>query len=404
MSRRFYMERRNFIKSAAFGLSFLMGAAPGKGVLNDSPDNIQTDMPRKRLRELGIRIGTLEPGLFNAITDVEGVKVGHKTIIKGEGRMAVRTGITVILPHSGNIYEENVFASCFNLNGWGEMTGAAAIEESGKLKTPVFLTGTYNVGIVYKAAVHYLAKVNPSMGDPDPAVTPVVAECFDDFLSHTISRQITEKDVYQAIEEAKDGPVEEGAVGGGTGMTAFGFKGGIGTSSRKVNEKYTVGVLVMANTGSREELRIDGVPVGREVRGYEYVSGKTKSIILVAATDAPLLPYQLRKIAKRVAMGLAQTGAISHTGSGDIILAFSTANKIMRQKPESLHEIKAVNDFRMTPFYRATVEATQEAILNALTSARTMVGRDGNMAYGIPLDQVVRIMKKYDRTGSTAHE
>ncbi len=255
------------------------------------------------------------------------------------------------------------------------------------------------MGIVHKAAVRYLFRIDPLTAKNGRPATPVVAECFDDFLSHTASRQIAEEDVFHAIQDAKSGPVAEGAVGGGTGMTSFGFKGGIGTSSRKVDDSYSVGVLVMANTAAREDLRVDGVPVGREIVGYEYVSGKTKSIILVAATDAPLLPFQLKKLAKRVAMGLAQTGAISRTGSGDIILAFSTANRIKRKGPEPFNEIKDVNDYWITPFYQATVEATQEAILNALTSARTMEGRDGNKAYGIPLDQVLRIMKKYSRAG-----
>lgn len=404
------MKRRNFIKSAACGLSLIPGPARQAGLVKnldafENPTNpLSSDLPRKRLRELGIRIGALEPGPYNAITDIAGVKVGHKTIIKGEGPMAARTGVTVIFPHAGNICEENIFAACFDLNGWGEMTGAAAIEASGRLKTPVFLTGTYNVGIVHKAAVQYLSRVNPASGENGRPATPVVAECFDDFLSHTMSRQITEKDVFHAIDDAKSGPVAEGAVGGGTGMTSFGFKGGIGTSSRKVDHSHTIGVLVMANTADREDLRIDGVPVGREIVGYEYVSGKTKSIILVAATDAPLLPFQLKKLAKRVAMGLAQTGAFSRTGSGDIILAFSTANKIALKDPGPFHDIGGVNDYWITPFYQATVEATQEAILNALTSARTMVGRNGNTAYGIPLDQVVRIMKKYRRIGNPSHE
>lgn len=207
-----------------------------------------------------------------------------------------------------------------------------------------------------------------------------------------------------AIEKAKSGAVVEGAVGGGTGMTSFGFKGGIGTSSRKVSDKYIVGVLVMANTGSRDQLRIDGVPIGKEIRGFKYKYGKTRSIILVAATDAPLLPYQLKKISKRMAIGLAQTGAISHTGSGDILLAFSTANKIPMNKPDSFQNIKAINDFWITPLYQAAVEATHEAVINALTAARTTVGRDNNTAFGIPLDQVKKIMKKYLRIGEKNYE
>jgi len=399
------MKRRNFIKRTLLGFSIL----PSEALIENTPGrpytkSLFTDSSQKRLREIGIKIGNLQPGPYNAITDVEGVKVGHTTIIKGGGEKAVRTGVTVIIPHGGNIYEENVFASFFNLNGWGEMTGISSIENTGRLETPVFLTGTYNVGIVYDAAVKYLARISPKMGDSDRMVAPVVAECFDDFLSDTRSRQISEKDVFRAIEKARGGAVAEGAVGGGTGMTSFGFKGGIGTSSRRVNDKYKVGVLVMANTASRNQLRIDGVPVGKEIKGFQEKSGKTKSIILIAATDAPLLPYQLKKIAKRVALGLAQTGAISQTGSGDIILAFSTANKISRKKRVSFHNIKAINDFEITPFYQATVEATQEAIINALTSAQTTVGRDGNTAYGIPLDQVEQIMKKYMRIGIRSHE
>ena len=399
------MDRRNFMKSTVAGFSLMSSSDLLEQMLNNpQKKNIQSLSLRRRVRDLGIKIGTLETGPNNALTDVQGVRVGQTTIIKGKGKGAVRTGVTVILPHEGNIYEENLFASYFNLNGWGEMTGIAAVENSGKLKTPIFLTGTYNVGIVYDAAVKYLMKKYPGMGSVDDMVNPVVAECFDDFLSDTRIRMISEKDVFQAIEKATNGPVEEGVVGGGTGMTSFGFKGGIGTSSRKISDKYTVGVLVMANTASRSELHIDGVPVGKEIKGFYEKSGKTKSIILVAATDAPLLPFQLRKISKRVALGLAQTGAISHSGSGDIIIAFSTANKIPRNKSSSFQNIKSINDFWITPLYQATVEATQEAIINALTSAKTIVGRDNNTAYGIPLDQVKHIMRKHLRIGEENYE
>ncbi len=398
------MDRRHFIKTSLGGLP-LLSMRSFESVLSDSrPGDHPSPSPRQRIRELGIKLGAMKPGPFNAITDVAGVKVGQKTIIKGEGQGAVRTGVTVILPHPGNILDENVFASYFNLNGWGEMTGIASLVTTGKLKTPIFLTGTYNVGIVYDAAVKYFLKNHLDPEVSEDIFYPVVAECFDDFLSDTQSRQISEEDVFKAIENAQSGQVDEGAVGGGTGMTSFGFKGGIGTSSRKIGEKYTVGVLVMANTGGRDEFRIDGVPVGKEIQGFKYKSGKTKSIILVAATDIPLLPFQLKKIAKRVAMGLAQTGAISHTGSGDIIIAFSTANKIPRSQSHLYLNIKSVSDFWITPLYQATVEATHEAIVNAITSASTIIGRDGNAAYGIPLDQVKKIMKKYLRIGADKHE
>lgn len=388
------MDRRAFFKATLAGAVVLPSATPFQ-----SGPALAADGRRKRLRELGVVIGDMAPGPFNAITDVRGVRVGHATIIRGEGKGAARTGVTVILPHEGNIYEERLFASFFGLNGWGEMTGVAAIEETGLLATPIFLTGTYNVGIVQSAAAAYLRKANPAMGLSGGTVHPVVAECFDDFLSDTPSRPISAKNVLAAIESAAGGPVAEGAVGGGTGMTSFGFKGGIGTSSRKTKNGATVGVLVMANTGGREQLRIDGAPVGRQIRGFEEAQKRTKSIILVAATDAPLLSYQLKKIAKRVALGLAKVGAISGTGSGDIILAFSTANRVPRVPVAPVRNVRAVNDFVITPLYQATVEATQEAILNALTSAETVVGKDGNTSYGIPLDQVETIMKKYRRLG-----
>lgn len=397
------MDRRHFMKATLYGFSLAPSKILAKPILNDRQDE-NTSVPRKRIRELGIKLGIMEPGLYNAITDVEGVRVGHTTIIKGEGKGATRTGVTVILPHSGNIHDENLFASYFNLNGWGEITGIAPLVMTGKLKTPIFLTGTYNVGIVYDAATKYFLKNHLDPDGSEEIFHPIVAECFDDFLSDTQSRQISEEDVFRALEKAKSGPVEEGVVGGGTGMTSFGFKGGIGTSSRKIGEQYTVGVLVMANTGSRNELRIDGVPVGKEIQGFEYKSRKTKSIILVAATDAPLLPFQLKKMAKRVAMGLAQTGAISHTGSGDIIMAFSTANKIPKNRSHPYLKIKSLSDFWITPIYQATVEATHEAIVNAITTARTITGRNGNTAYGLPLDQVKDIMRKYLSIRARNHE
>ncbi len=399
------MKRRDFVQNTLIGIPLLSGKSLLSTVKSKRQETgLSAGARRCSLHDLGIKIGTLETGAENAITDVPGVKVGHTTIIKDEGPKAVRTGVTVILPHEGNICEENLYASFFGLNGWGEMTGISSLLKSGRLETPVFLTGTYNVGIVYRAALKYLAEIFPQMGNAAPLVSPVVAECFDDFLSDTKSRRISEEDVFEALRQAKGGPVEEGAVGGGTGMTSFGFKGGIGTSSRKVQDSFCLGVLVMANTGSRDHLRMDGVPVGKEIKGYSYRTEKTKSIILVAATDAPLLPYQLHKIAKRVGMGLAQTGSYSHTESGDLILAFSTGNRLSRNDRYPFTRIRAIDDFALSAFYQATVEASQEAILNALTSARTMTGRDGNTAYGIPLDQVLEIMKKYGRIGDRSHE
>jgi D-aminopeptidase len=398
------MKRRHFMKSALSGIPLLSPKALRAQIMEKDRSN-QSSYPRKRVRELRIKIGNREPGPFNAITDVPGVKVGHTTIIQGKGKGAVRTGVTVLLPQEGNIQEENLFASYFNLNGWGEMTGIAPVEQTGRLQSPIFLTGTYNVGIVYGAAVEYLRKSHKEDSEAIPA--PIVAECFDDFLSDTQRRLITKEDVFKAIKMAKSGPVEEGSVGGGTGMVSFDFKGGIGTSSRAIlmrEKTYTIGVLVMANTAGRTQLRINGYPVGKEIQGYEYKEGNSKSIILVAATNAPLLPFQLKKIAKRVALGLAQTGATSNTGSGDIILAFSTANKIPRHHSGSFLKIQSLNDFWITPLYQATIEATQEAIINALTTAKTIVGRDGNTAYGIPLDQVKKIVEKYESLKKNKHD
>jgi D-aminopeptidase len=388
------MKRRHFITLSGFSL--LSSKALLAKIQKRSIDKTLDSSERKRIRELGIKIGELEPGPYNALTDVEGIRVGHTTVLKGDGKRAVRTGVTVILPNNGHIQEENFFASYFNLNGWGEMTGIAPLEQTGRLCSPIFLTGTYNVGIVYDAAVEYL--INTPRNEAGPTAAPIVAECFDDFLSDTERRLITREDVFRAVKSAASGPVEEGAVGGGTGMVCFGFKGGIGTSSRVVvvkDKKYTIGVLVMANTGLRRQLRINGIPVGKEITGFKPKEGNSKSIILIAATNAPLLPFQLRKIAKRVALGLAQTGATSNTGSGDIILAFSTANKIPRHDPGLFLKIQSLNDFWITPLYMGTVEATHEAILNALTMARTIVGRDNNTACGLPLDQVKEIMEKY---------
>jgi D-aminopeptidase len=395
------MNRRNFIKSTFSGIPLVSSKFLFDRIQTKFIDRDRSSVDRRlRAREMGIIIGDLEPGPLNAITDVEGVRVGHTTLSIGDGKGAVRTGVTVILPNSGRIMEEHLYSAYFSLNGWGEMTGVAPIEETGKLSTPIFLTGTYNVGIVYTSAVDYLKNRNAVKFDSERMFSPVVAECFDDFLSDTPKRLITNEDVFKAIANAGSGTVEEGAVGGGTGMVSFGFKGGIGTSSRVValdGEEFVVGVLVMANTAGRNQLRLDGVPVGKEIKGFNIETGKTKSIILIAATTAPLLPFQLKKIAKRVALGLAQTGAISHTGSGDIILAFSTGNRIPAVPDGFFHKIKSVSDFWISPLYQGTVEATQEAIINALTAAQTVVGKDGNTAYGLPLDQVKRIMKKYYR-------
>ena len=354
------------------------------------------------MRELGIEIGRYPPGLYNAITDVRGVRVGHCTKISGSGKLRVgvgpvRTGVTVIMPHEGNVFEEKLAVGHFVLNGNGEMTGFVRDRETGTLETPIFLTGTANVGIVYDAALTYLIQQNPNIGISESVPVPVVAECWD-AMGDTEGRHITEQDVLDAIKTASGGPVAEGAVGGGTGMRSYGFKAGIGTSSRILPEErggYTVGVLVNANHGSRHLLRIDGVPVGEELLDYseKRESGKSKSIIMVAATDAPMLPVQLQRLCKRLALGLARTGSVSTHGSGDIFISFSTGNRITKNSKEFL----CVDDSMVSRLWEAAVESAEEAVLNALTSAPTMEGKDRRIYEGIPLDRLVSLMQKYKR-------
>ena len=340
---------------------------------------------RARLRDLGIHLGTLPPGPNNAITDVAGVRVGHTTNIRGTD---VRTGVTVILPHDGNPFEDPVAAGHFVLNGNGEMTGRLSSRARGRLETPIFLTGTANVGIVYDAALTWLLRQNPDIGLSRPVPVPVVAECWDS-LGDIEGRHITEDDVLQAIESATGGAVQEGAVGGGTGMRSYGFKAGIGTASRVVGD-HVVGVLVNANHSVRHLLRIDGVPVGQELGGWpESPEEKSKSIILVAATDAPLLSGQLTRMCKRMSLGLARTGSVSTHGSGDLCLAFSTAHLSESPGPTI--------DRSISQLWHAAVEAAEEAALNALTAAPTMKGMGGIVRHGLPLDRLVDIMKKYNR-------
>jgi D-aminopeptidase len=301
------------------------------------------------------------------------------------------------MPHEGNVFQEKLNVGHFILNGNGEMTGFARNRNAGTLETPIFLTGTANIGIVYDAALTYLLRENPEIGVTEHVPVPVVAECWDG-MGDTEGRHITQEGVLQAIGSASGGPVDEGAVGGGTGMRSYGFKAGIGTSSRVLSDEqggYTVGVLVNANHGGRRLLRIDGVPVGRELMNYpeDEQQGKSKSIIMVAATDAPMLPVQLQRLCKRMALGLARTGSVSTHGSGDIFIAFSTGNRITNK---SKH-IRCVDDSAVSRLWYAAVEAAEEAILNALTAAPSMDGIDGVVRHGLPLERVVQIMKKYKR-------
>jgi D-aminopeptidase len=352
-----------------------------------------------RARDLGVPLdGT--PGPLNAITDVGSVTVGHTTLIRGEGPLKVgagpvRTGVTAILPR-GKDSADAVFAGWFSLNGNGEMTGTTWIEESGFLEGPVLLTNTSSVGTVRDAVVRWWKSNNRAR---QPWVLPVVAETYDGYLNDTDGFHVQEKHVVAALEGAKGGEVAEGSVGGGTGMTCFEFKGGIGTASRRLSPKqggYTVGVLVQANFGLRPQLLVAGVPVGREITEGAFRSREMGSIIIVVATDAPLLPHQLKRLARRASLGLARTGSVAGNGSGDLFLAFSTANA-EAAKPKGLARLTALPNEEMNPLFEATVQATEEAILNALVAARTMTGRDGHQVLALPHDRLREVLKKYNR-------
>ena len=351
-------------------------------------------MNRRRLRELGITIGELPTGPHNAITDVAGVKVGHTTLQVDEPRVA-RTGVTAILPRADNIYQDQVFAGYYSFNGNGEMTGLLWLDESGCLGSPIAITNTHQVGIVRDALVEY-----ETLRHPDSTwLLPVVAETYDGWLNDINAFHVTKEHVFAALAAAQSGPVAEGNVGGGTGMICHGFKGGIGTASRIVESaggQYMVGALVQANYGNRRHLRVDGVPIGRQLPpeivptpwGQPAGSG---SIIVVVATDAPLLPFQCKRLAQRATVGLARVGGLGNNSSGDIFLAFATGNHLLgdRGKPLPLQMIQ--ND-QIDPFFEATAEAVEESILNALCAAETMTGQQGRIAYALPLEELQKLM------------
>jgi D-aminopeptidase len=359
------------------------------------------DMQRARLRELGITIGRHLTGQHNAITDVPGVWVGHTTLNYDRPRIA-RTGATVILPRAGNIWEDNAFAGYHVFNGTGEMTGMHWLGESGLLCYPVVLTNTHQVGTAHEALVAY----GQSTGKTNLSSLAVVAETWDGWLNDLDAFHLTQEHVIAALEAAESGPLEEGNVGGGTGMICHGFKGGIGTSSRIVDTssgQYSVGVLVQANHGDRHNFRVDGIPVG-QVLDYDHTPNPfdeptsfPSSIIIIIATDAPLLPMQCQRLARRATLGLARVGGIGHNGSGDIFLAFTTGNHISGHNP---YEITMLPNHHLNPMFEAVAEAVEESILNALTSAETMTGFKGRTAHALPLDELQQLMREYRRTPS----
>ena len=364
---------------------------------------------KPRARDLGVPFeGT--PGTLNSITDVKGIEVGHTTLISGEGKLQVgvgpvRTGVTAILPRGKQSSADSVFAGWFSLNGNGEMTGTTWLEESGFLEGPIMITNTHSVGVVRDAVISWRVKRGPPDASGYWWSLPIVAETYDGHLNDINGFHVKPVHAVEALDGAKAGPVAEGNVGGGTGMVCYGFKGGIGTASRRLDQNaggYTVGVLVQANFGRRNQLRIAGVPVGTEITEGTLSSNDggmrddVGSIIIVVATDAPLLSHQLKRLARRAALGVARTGSSSGNGSGDIFVAFSTANP-EAAKPTGTIQLMMLPNDRMNPLFEATVQATEEAIVNALIAAETMTGVDGHKVIALPHERLIQVLKKYNR-------
>jgi D-aminopeptidase len=371
----------------------------------------------QRARDYGIPFDG-QPGAYNAITDVAGVTVGETTIIRGNGPLVkgqgpVRTGVTAILPRGGEF--DPVYANWYTLNGNGDMTGTHWITESGFLETPVLITNTGSVGTVRDAAWQWMDQHHyyDAFYKDYWYAYPVVAETYDGIFNDINGQHVTKEDVFHALDSARSGPVPEGGVGGGTGMMCYNFKGGTGTASRVLDKKdggYTVGVLVQCNHGSRDQLTIAGVPVGRmlgdtlpySIDGHSFGMNaaprrqETGSIIVVLATDAPLLPDQLKRLAQRIPLGVTRTGGIGGNGSGDIFIAFSTANPHAFSRSENRQVTTLPND-RINPLLAATIEATEEAIINALFAGKTLTGINGNTVHALPKEAVIRLLRQYNR-------
>lgn len=352
----------------------------------------------KRARDYGIKIGVIPTGKLNSITDVSGVKVGHITLIEGD---SVRTGATAILPYEGNIFQQKVPAAVFVANGFGKLAGTTQVIELGNLETPIVLTNTLNVSTGIEALISYTLKQKGN--ENVRSVNAVVGETNDSFLNDIRGRHLKEQDILNAIANAKDGIIDEGAVGAGTGTVCFGYKGGIGTSSRKLPPSlggYTVGVIVQSNFGG--VLQINGVNVGKELGKFDFsnqlLNNVDGSCMIIVATDAPLDSRNLERLAKRAFLGLGKTGDIASNGSGDYVIAFSTDEKLRiphNPKTVTLQNNTLHNDYT-SPLFMATIEATEEAIINSLFAAKTITGRNGNKAEAIPIDKVISILKKYN--------
>ena len=356
---------------------------------------------RGRVREFGLTIGYLPTGPLNAITDVAGVRVGHRTVIRGDPggpEPVIRTGVTSILPHPGDLFRERVYGAVSVFNGYGEVTSNIVIDEWGLIGSPIVICDTTHIGLAYDAVARYMASKDSTVGDLD-VVIPVVAECDDGFLNDNRAFGLTREDVFAALDEATDGPVAEGSIGSATGTQQFDFKGGVGTSSRLVklsDEVFTVGVLVNTNYANRHQLEIRGVPIGRLIEDLMPEHHAEGSCIAVVATDLPLHPRQLRRLARRVDVGLARTGSVGNDGSGEIFIAFSTANRIPRATERAGFPIEVVAEGQFwtqgSPFdriFEAVAEAAEEAALNALFGATTMGGRAGHVLHALPIERTL---------------
>jgi D-aminopeptidase len=347
---------------------------------------------RSRAREAGVQLGGLLPGPNNAVTDVAGVRVGHETLIQSSD---VRTGVTAVCPHQGNVYAERVIAAVHTINGFGKPVGFEQVRELGLLETPILLTNTLCVGLAAHALVRWVLERNPEAR----SINPVVGECNDGYLNDIRGLHVCPEHVYEALQNASTGPIGEGNVGAGTGMSCFGFKGGVGTASRQLPERdggYTVGVLVVANFGRREELRVAGVPVGQRLRNWQADESEVGSIMVVLATDAPLTARQLGRVARRAGLGLARLGSLAGHSSGDFVIGFSTAQRVPRAERERTRRLICLNEDRptITLLFQATVEATEEAVLNALFAAQTMRGCAGHVRHALPIPQVVEWVRQ----------
>ncbi|MFN8448077.1 MAG: P1 family peptidase [Anaerolineae bacterium] len=357
-----------------------------------------------RLRDYGIQPGRLPPGALNAITDVPGVRVGHVTLISGEGRLRegvgpIRTGVTAVVPHAGNLFREKVAAGVHTVNGFGKATGFEQIRELGVIETPILLTNTLNVPRAADGLIAYVLRQNADIGVTTGTVNPVVGECNDGFLNDLRGRHVRQEHVWQAIDSAAGGAVAEGNVGAGTGTACFQFKGGIGTASRLVLDgRFTVGALVQTNYGERAEMMMYGVPLGAHLLDDHLPQPGPGSIMMVIATDAPLDARQLTRCARRAAIALGRTGTVSHDGSGEFAIAFSTANRWSHDPADPVEAVTRIHDGRaINEMFLGVVEALEEAIWNAVVAAETMTGRDGNTLYALPHEAIIQWFDYYRR-------